>query len=284
MSAACSEGTPHVSVGVKHRALFLAWQQRSDSVARDSLVDEFMPLACNLARRYGNSSESMDDLTQVAAVGLLLAIDRFDVDRGHRFESFAVPTILGEMRRYFRNSGWALHVPRSTQEQALAVRGAQRHLEAGLGHAPTVAQICAHLDYPLEHVIDGLQALDSYHVGSLDAPVGGREESASYAETLGWDEQGYGAMESRADLRAALAALPERDRAMLGMSFFGEMTQSEIAEHIGTSQMQISRRFAPHRGPQRRVDWCGAPPLGLGWRARAQTPRWRCRDRCGFRS
>jgi RNA polymerase sigma-B factor len=223
------------------RELFLAWQEHRDTAARDALVSEFMPLARSLARRYGRSSEPMDDLVQVAAVGLVLAIDRFDVDRGHRFQSFAVPTILGEMRRYFRNSGWALHVPRSTQERALALREAQHHLTSEYGRAPTVDQLRDHLGYELEQVIDGLQALSTYEVNSLDAPAGGEEEGVTYAEAIGGDDQGYGAIESRADLRAALAELSERDRTMLGMSFFDEMSQSEIAARLGISQMQISR-------------------------------------------
>ncbi len=227
--------------GRVQRALFLAWQKHGDVAARDALVSEFMPLARNLARRYGRSSEPMDDLVQVAAVGLVLAIDRFDVDRGHRFQSFAIPTILGEMRRYFRNSGWALHVPRTTQERALAVREAQQYLTAEIGRAPTVDQLRDHLGYQLEQVIDGLQALDSYDVSSLDAPAGNNDEGATYAEAIGGEDRGFGAIESRADLRAALGELSERDRTMLGMSFFDEMTQSEIAARIGISQMQISR-------------------------------------------
>jgi RNA polymerase sigma-B factor len=223
------------------RTLFLAWQRHGDTAARDALVNKFMPLARNLARRYGRSSEPMDDLVQVAAVGLVLAIDRFDVDRGHRFQSFAVPTILGEMRRYFRNSGWALHVPRTTQERALAVREAQRHLTAENGRAPTVDQLRDHLGYELEQVIDGLQALDTYELSSLDAPAPNNDEGASYAEAIGGEDDGYAAIESRADLQSALGELSERDRLMLGMSFFDEMTQTEIAAQIGISQMQISR-------------------------------------------
>jgi RNA polymerase sigma-B factor len=248
------------------RALFLAWQERGDATARDALVDEFMPLARNLARRYGRSSEPMDDLVQVAAVGLVLAIDRFDVDRGHRFQSFAVPTILGEMRRYFRNSGWALHVPRTTQERALAVREAQRHLTAENGRPPTVDQLRDHLGYELEQVIDGLQALDTYELSSLDAPAGNNDEGATYAEAIGGEDDGYGAIESRADLRLALGELSERDRAMLGMSFFNEMTQSEIAARIGISQMQISRLL--RRALERLavlidgVQSAGAEPMG----------------------
>ncbi len=223
------------------RALFLAWQKHGDARARDQLVAEFTPLVRKLARRYGRSSEPMDDLVQVAMVGLLLAIDRFDVDLGHRFQSFAIPTILGEMRRYFRNSGWALHVPRRTQERALAVREAQRELTAENGRPPTVEQLRVHLGYEYEQVIDGLQALDSYEVNSLDAPVGSGEDVTTYAEILGGEEGGFGVMESRTDLQRALAELSEQDRAMLGMRFFGEMTQSEIAQRTGSSQMQISR-------------------------------------------
>ena len=171
----------------------------------------------------------MDDLVQVAAVGLVLAIDRLDPDRGHRFQSFAIPTILERDAPLLPELRLGASRSRSTQERAMAVREAQRHLTSEHGHAPTVEQLREHLGYELEQVIDGLQALDTYEVSSLDAPAGTDDEGATYAEAIGGTDAGYRQIESRADLRSALGELSERDRSMLGMSFFEEMTQTEIA-------------------------------------------------------
>src|SRR5664279_205082 len=150
------------------RQLFLRWQQQGDHAAREELVRRFMPLARSLARRYGRSSESFEDLLQVASLGLLKAMDRYDVERGHPFQSFAVPTILGEMRRYFRDSGWAVHVPRGAQERALKVRDAQERLTNETGRAPSVNQIAEYLELDIEDVIDALQAIRAYETVSLD--------------------------------------------------------------------------------------------------------------------
>src|SRR5271163_2222239 len=150
--------------------LFVRWQQEGDETAREELVEKFMPLARSLAQRYGRSSEPFEDLVQVASLGLLKALDRFDPARGHPFPSFAVPTILGEMRRYFRDSGWAVHVPRGTQERALRVRDAQDLLANERGHAPTVNRLAEYLELDTEEVIDALLAIQSYETLSLDAP------------------------------------------------------------------------------------------------------------------
>src|SRR5271170_7917919 len=139
--------------------LFVRWQEQGDATAREELVERFMPLARSLARRYGRSSEPFEDLLQVASMGLLKAIDRFDPELGHPFPSFAVPTILGEMRRYFRDSGWAVHVPRGTQERALRVRDAQDRLASERGCSPTVGQLAEDLELDIEAVIDALQAV-----------------------------------------------------------------------------------------------------------------------------
>src|ERR1700704_4416198 len=138
--------------------LFVRWQQEEDQQAREELVRRFMPLTRSLARRYGRSSEPFEDLLQVASLGLLKALDRFDPQRGHSFQSFAVPTILGEMRRYFRDCGWAVHVPRGAQERALKVRDAQEHFSGEHGHAPTVSQLAQYLELDGEEVVDALQA------------------------------------------------------------------------------------------------------------------------------
>src|SRR5271170_5192055 len=172
------------------RELLLRWQQHGDPLVRDQLVERFMPLARSLARRYGRSAEPFEDLLQVASLGLLKALDRFDPERGHTFPAFAVPTILGEMRRYFRDSGWAVHVPRGAQERALKVRDAQDLLANQTGRAPTVGQLAQYLELDSEDVIDALQAIQAYEALSLDAPprgVGAEEDVMSYGDAVGHD-------------------------------------------------------------------------------------------------
>ena len=224
------------------RDLFLRWQKRGDQGARDELVEQFMPLARSLARRYGRSSEPFEDLLQVASMGLLKAVDRFDPERGHPFSSFAVPTILGEMRRYFRDSGWAVHMPRGLQEQALKVRDAQERLTNEHGHAPTVGQLAEYLEFDTEDVLDTLQALQAYETLSLDAPPpSAGDEAITYGDALGHEDERYELVELDATVSAALAHLPARERLVLHLRFVEDLTQTEIAAHVGVSQMQVSR-------------------------------------------
>ena len=223
--------------------LFVRWQQQGDPAAREALVRQFMPLARSLARRYGRSSEPFDDLLQVASVGLLKALDRFDPERGHPFPSFAVPTILGEMRRYFRDSGWAVHVPRGAQERALKVRDAQQHLANELGRAPTVHKLAEYLELDGEEVIDALAATQAYETLSLDAPRPGAEDDAvmAYGDAVGYEDERYELVELDATVSAALGHVAPRDRAILRMRFVEDLTQTEIAARVGISQMQVSR-------------------------------------------
>jgi RNA polymerase sigma-B factor len=222
--------------------LFERWQSHGDEAAREELVASFMPLARSLARRYGRSSEPFEDLLQVASLGLLKAIDRYDGERGHPFQSYAVPTILGEMRRYFRDSGWAIHVPRGAQERALRVRDAQERLSNESGRAPTVNQLAEYLEMDIEDVIDALQAIRAYETVSLDAPRGGGEEDiVPYGDTIGREDERYELVELDAMLAAALRHLPQRERLILHLRFVEELTQSQIAARIGLSQMQVSR-------------------------------------------
>jgi RNA polymerase sigma-B factor len=223
------------------RALFLRWQQQGDQAAREVLVQRFMPLTRSLARRYGRSSEPFDDLLQVACLGLLKAIDRFDPARGHPFPSFAVPTILGEMRRYFRDSGWAVHLPRGTQEKALRVRDAQNRLASERGHAPTVGQLAEYLEIDTEEVIDALQAIQAYETLSLDAPPPGAEGEVTYGDAMGREDERYELVELDATVTAALERRPARERTVLRMRFLDDLTQTEIAARVGVSQMQVSR-------------------------------------------
>jgi RNA polymerase sigma-B factor len=222
--------------------LFIRWREDRDPHAREALVERFMPLARSLARRYDRSSEPFEDLLQVASLGLLKAIDRFDPERGHSFPSFAVPTILGEMRRYFRDCGWSVHVPRGDQERALKVRDAQETLSNERGHAPTVNQLAQYLELDTEQVLDALQAIQAYESLSLDAPrPGSDDESMTYGDSLGEEDERFELVELDATLVTALEHIPARERSMLHMRFVQDMTQTEIAERVGLSQMQISR-------------------------------------------
>lgn len=223
-------------------SLFERWQRHGDGRAREQLVSRYMPLARSLARRYGRSSEPFEDLLQVASLGLLKAIDRYDGERGHPFQSFAVPTILGEMRRYFRDSGWAIHVPRGAQERALKVRDAQERLSNETGRAPTANRLAEYLELDIEEVIDALQAIRAYETISLDAPRGtGEDDSVPYGDTIGNDDERYELVELDATVAEALGHLPARDRLVLQLRFVEDMTQTEIAEQVGISQMQVSR-------------------------------------------
>lgn len=222
--------------------LFLRWQQHADPAAREALVRRFMPLTRSLARRYDRSSEPFEDLLQVASVGLLKALDRFDPQRGHSFASFAVPTILGEMRRYFRDCGWSVHVPRGDQERALKVRDANETLTSESGHAPTVNQLAVYLELDTEQVIDALQASQAYEALSLDAPRPEAEDEAiTFGDSMGHEDERYELVELDATIVAALEHIPARERAMLHMRFVEELTQTEIAARVGISQMQVSR-------------------------------------------
>jgi RNA polymerase sigma-B factor len=224
------------------RQLFLRWQRDGDGAARELLVRRYTPLARNLARRYGRSSEPFDDLLQVASLGLLKALDRFDASRGHSFASFAVPTILGEMRRYFRDSGWAVHVPRGAQELALKVRDARERLANERGRAPTVNQLAEYLERDIEDVIDALQTLQAYETVSLDAPRPGTDgESVAYHDVVGGDDERYELVELDATVTAVLGHIAPRERLILRMRFVDDLTQAEIAQRVGVSQMQVSR-------------------------------------------
>jgi RNA polymerase sigma-B factor len=221
---------------------FGRWQEDGDPRAREALVRRFTPLARNLARRYGRSSEPFEDLQQVALLGLLKAIDRFDATRGNHFPSFAVPTILGEMRRYFRDSGWAIHMPRGTQERALKVRDAQERLTNERGHAPTVGQLAEYLEFDTEDVLDALQALQAYETVSLDAsPPGRDDEVMTFGDAIGHEDDRYELIELDATVSASLVQLPERERLILRLRFVEDLTQTEIAARVGVSQMQVSR-------------------------------------------
>ncbi|HZL54956.1 MAG TPA: SigB/SigF/SigG family RNA polymerase sigma factor [Solirubrobacteraceae bacterium] len=225
------------------RELERLWRNRNDEASRAALAARFMPLARSLARRYERSSESLDDLLQVASLGLLKAIDRFDPARGNAFVSFAVPTILGELRRYFRDCCWDVHVPRGTQERTLKLEEAQRRLTLDRGRAPSVAELAEYLEIDSEQVLDAMAASQAYGALSLDAPRTSMtgEPATTYAELLGDTDERYELVEDCVTIGRALEHIPERERLVLQLRFVEDLTQSEIAERIGVSQMQVSR-------------------------------------------
>jgi RNA polymerase sigma-B factor len=234
--------THEASIGLLgERELFSAWRD-GDSRAREALLRRFMPLARALARRYDHASEPFDDLLQVAHVGLLKALDRFDPELGFPFQSFAIPTILGEVRRYFRDAGWSVHVSRSSQERALKLRNAQQLLAGRWGRAPTVNELAEYLELDTEEIIEALQVIQAYDAVSLDAPQpGSAEDPFLYADAMGRVDDRYELVELDATLATVLGQIPLRERTILRMRYLEDLTQTEIAERVGVSQMQVSR-------------------------------------------
>jgi RNA polymerase sigma-B factor len=230
-----------VGVETQEHELF-ARHRAGERAATDELAQRFTPLAASLARRYGGSSEPFEDLLQVASLGLLKALERFDPALGSAFSAFAVPTILGELRRYFRDSGWSVHVPRGTQELALKVRDAQRRLASEHGRAPTVDQLAEHLQVDAEKIIGALQSIQAYEAVSMDAirPSAARG-TRTYAESIGQEDPRYELAESRSTIAAVIGQLPALERDVLRMRFDEELTQTEIGARVGISQMQVSR-------------------------------------------
>jgi RNA polymerase sigma-B factor len=224
------------------QALFDRWQRHGDRAARDELVERFLPLARKLARRYNVGHEPFDDLLQVASLGLVKAVDRFDCGRGNAFSSFAVPTILGELKRYFRDHGWAVHVPRGAQERAIKVEEAQQRLSLRTGRAPTVPELAEYLELSIEEVLESLEAARAHHAASLDAPHDdGEGESATLVETFGDEDPGLKLADARITVGLVAAQLSEREREVLALRFVDDLTQTQIAAKIGVSQMQVSR-------------------------------------------
>jgi len=223
------------------RRLFARYRSRGDQAAREELVKRFLPLATGLARRYHRGTEPLDDLVQVASLGLLKAIDRFDPERGTAFSSFAVPTIAGELKRYFRDKGWALRVPRDLQELAQSVGRTTDRLVHELGRTPTVAEIAGALEITPEQVLDAREAATAYRAESIDHAFGDDQDATPVVDTLGADEPGYLRAEQSATLEALMQVLSEREREVLRLRFVEDLTQSEIGRRVGLSQMHISR-------------------------------------------
>jgi RNA polymerase sigma-B factor len=213
-----------------------------DPGAREELVRRFLPFARKLALRYVHSREPLDDLVQVASVGLLNAIERFEPGRGKKFTSFAAPTIMGELKRHFRDKGWSVHVPRDLQERALAVSRQTERMSARLGRSPTLEELGAVLECTIEQVMEAIDAAHNYHPASLDAPVThDGEERCALAETLGDEDEGFELAEHRQALAASWSTLSEVEQEVLSLRLVHELTQREISQKIGCSQMHVSR-------------------------------------------
>jgi len=208
---------------------------------RDELVRLWLPMAERIAVRFRGRGESLEDLYQVAALGLVKAVDHYDPARGRAFEAYAVPTITGEVKRHFRDHMWTLHVPRRVQDLRNRVRGAVKELaQTTPGRAPTVAEIATHTRLSEDEVRTGMEALECFTALSLDAEVAGTDGYA-LGDSLGSPDPGFDLVIDRAAVKPCLAALPERERTILYLRFFGGMTQSRIAEQLGISQMHVSR-------------------------------------------
>ena len=211
---------------------------------RGELVELHLPLVEYLARRFRNRGEWLDDLTQVATIGLIKSIDRFDLSRGVEFSTYATPTIVGEIKRHFRDKGWAVRVPRRLQELKLALTKAIGDLAQREGRAPTVAELAAHLQMSDEDVLEGLESANAYSTVSLDAPDSGDDDAPAVAESLGMLDDALEGVEYRESLKPLLERLPPREKRILLLRFFGNMTQSQIAAELGISQMHVSRLLA----------------------------------------
>lgn len=222
-------------------SLLHRYHEMDDGAARDELVDRYLPLVRRLARRYSYTSEPLDDLCQVGAMALCKAIDRYHPGAGASFKAYAVPTILGELKRHFRDTGWALHIPRALQERARMLGAALTTVGARLGHSPTIAELAEETGLSREDVIEGLEVRMAYDAASLDATVGEEEDDASWLARLGAEDEGYELAELHAMIEHTLRSLPPRDRLVVQLRFSEDLSQSEIARRVGLSQMHVSR-------------------------------------------
>ena len=226
----------------RERELLVRYHRAGDLAAREELVHRFLPFARDLARRYSYTDEPLDDLVQVASLGLIKAIDRFDPDRGAKFTSFAAPTILGELKRHFRDKGWAMRVPRDLQERALVVIRAAEALSKELGRSPKPREVASAVGCSVEEVLEAQQAAASYEAASLDAPTARDDnDGASLVDMLGDTDGAYELVEERDAIASTWKELPDVERSVLELRFVHDLNQSEIGERIGYSQMHVSR-------------------------------------------
>jgi RNA polymerase sigma-B factor len=223
------------------RMLFARFQRDGDRAAHEALVERFLPLARQLARRYERGNEPLDDLIQVASLGLLKAIDRFDPDRPTAFSSFAVPTILGELKRHFRDKGWSMRVPRDLQELAVRMERVVDDLVSELGRAPTPDEIARRMGVRTEQVLEAREAAGAYRAVSLDRPRDDAEAGDELVDLIGGEDPGYRLADASATVEDLMSVLSEREREILRLRFAEDLTQSEIGARLGISQMHVSR-------------------------------------------
>ncbi|MDX6682621.1 MAG: polymerase sigma-B factor [Solirubrobacteraceae bacterium] len=224
------------------RLLFARLAADGDPFAREALIERYLPLARSLALRYQRSSEPLEDLMQVASLGLVKAIDGFDPHRPVAFSSYAVPTILGEIKRHFRDRTWAVRVPRGLQEMSARVERAVGELSENMHRQPSIAEIAVLLGTDEEDVLEALQAGKAYRSMSFETPRGvGDDDVATLADAIGVDETGFERAEQRATIATLLATIGPREQEVLRLRFEEDMTQAEIGERVGVSQMQVSR-------------------------------------------
>jgi RNA polymerase sigma-B factor len=240
MPGGLSTGGDDVEHAERTRTLLRRWHEDGDRAARQEVAELLLPLARSLARRYAGKGEPLEDLEQVASLGLLKAIDRFDLSRDVRFATFAVPTIAGELKRHFRDRGWMLRVPRDVQELSARVTRCREALTRERGRSPTVGEVAAALGQSDERVLDALRAADAYRMASLDEPLGDTDDG-EVLDALGGEDQGFARAEERAMLSTGLDVLEPREREVVRLRYYEGMTQREIARAVGVSQMHVSR-------------------------------------------
>ncbi len=227
------------------RELFAAYQASPEpeelAKIRETLVEHHIGLVEFLARRFRNRGELLEDLIQVGTIGLLKAIERFDLEREVEFSTYATPTIVGEIKRHFRDKGWAVRVPRRLQELHLRLTSVVGHLGQELGRSPTIAEISKATGETEEAVLEGLEIAQAYNFASIDAPIDSDGSTTTFAEQLGGEDESLETLEYRASLAPEMSKLPERERTILFLRFYKGLTQSEIADKLGISQMHVSR-------------------------------------------
>ena len=223
------------------RARFVEYSETRDRAIRDELIEAHLRLAEHLARRFANRGVALDDLIQVAALGLVKAVERFEPDRGLEFSTFATPTIVGELKRHFRDKGWAVRVPRRVQELHVEVNTLVGELTQRLGRSPTISELARMAGTSEEEILEAMEAAQAYRSASIDAPVGDNEEGRGLAAQLGDEDTNMFAAENRLLITSLLTTLPRREQLMLRLRFYEGMTQSQIADRLGISQMHVSR-------------------------------------------
>ncbi|WP_432829874.1 SigB/SigF/SigG family RNA polymerase sigma factor [Dactylosporangium sp. CA-092794] len=211
---------------------------------RGRIIELYLPLAEYLARRFRNRGEPIDDLNQVAGVGLIKSVDGYDPTRGAAFTSYAIPMIVGELKRHFRDKGWDVRVPRRLQELRLEISKISGDLAQELGRSPTIADLATRLDVGEEEIIEGLESSHAYRALSINAPAGTEDSGAELADLLGTADRALEAVDDRESLRPLLARLPVREQRIIALRFFGNLSQTQIAERLGISQMHVSRLLA----------------------------------------